>query len=252
MTIEQSISQWTKAPFDEVTIAEVEALKQNPIALEDAFYKEIEFGTGGMRGIMGAGTNRINQYTLGKASQGLANYLNSKKEDTTPKVVIAYDCSHNSDTFAKAVAQVFSANNIQAFVFSSLRPTPILSFAVRYLKADTGIVLTASHNPPEYNGYKVYNKYGGQIVPPEDSAIIDLIHAVNYTDIKWEQKDNLIQFIDKEIDQAYTTTIVNDSFLTAGERKETAVVFTPLHGTSIVSLPPVLEQAGYRKVHIIE
>ena len=252
MTIEQSINQWTKAPFDQVTIAEVEALKQNPIALEDAFYKEIEFGTGGMRGIMGAGTNRINQYTLGKASQGLANYLNSKKEDTTPKVVIAYDCRHNSDTFAKAVAQVFSANNIQAFVFSSLRPTPLLSFAVRYLKADAGIVLTASHNPPEYNGYKVYNKYGGQIVPPEDNAIMDLIQAVNYTDIKWEQKDNLIQFIDKEIDQAYTTTIVNDSFLTAAERKETAVIFTPLHGTSIVSLPPVLEEAGYRKVHIIE
>ena len=252
MTIEQSISQWTKAPFDEETIAEVKALKQNPTALEDAFYKEIEFGTGGMRGIMGVGTNRINKYTLGKASQGLANYLNIKKEGSTPKVVIAYDCRHNSDSFAKAVAQVFSANNIQAFVFSSLRPTPLLSFAVRYLKADAGIVLTASHNPPEYNGYKVYNKYGGQIVPPEDSAIMDLIQAVNYTDIKWDQKDDLIQLIDKEIDQAYTTTIVNDSFLTAAERKETAVIFTPLHGTSIVSLPPVLEQAGYSKVHIIE
>ena len=252
MTIEQSISQWTKAPFDEETIAEVKALKQNPTALEDAFYKEIEFGTGGMRGIMGVGTNRINKYTLGKASQGLANYLNIKKEGNTPKVVIAYDCRHNSDTFANAVAQVFSANDIQAFVFSSLRPTPLLSFAVRYLKADAGIVLTASHNPPEYNGYKVYNKYGGQIVPPEDSAIMDLIQAVNYTDIKWDQKDDLIQLIDKEIDQAYTTTIVNDSFLRAAERKETAVIFTPLHGTSIVSLPPVLEQAGYRKVHIIE
>ena len=252
MTIEQSISQWTKAPFDKATIAEVETLKQNPTALEDAFYKEIEFGTGGMRGIMGAGTNRINKYTLGKVSQGLANYLNSKKEDSTPKVVIAYDCRHNSETYAKAVAQVFSANDIQAFVFSSLRPTPLLSFAVRYLKADTGIVLTASHNPPEYNGYKVYNKYGGQIVPPEDSAIMDLIKAVNYTDIKWEQKNNLIQLIDKEIDQAYTTTIVKDSFLTAAERKETAIIFTPLHGTSIVSLPPVLEQAGYRKLHIIE
>ncbi len=252
MTIEQSISQWTKTPFDQETIAEVETLKQNPTALEDAFYKEIEFGTGGMRGVMGAGTNRINQYTLGKASQGLADYLNSKKEDSTPKVVIAYDCRHNSETFAKAVARVFSANNIQAFVFSSLRPTPLLSFAVRYLKADAGIVLTASHNPPEYNGYKVYNKYGGQIVPPEDTAIMELIQAVNYTDIKWEQKEELIQLIDKEIDQAYTTTIVNDSYLTAAERKETSVIFTPLHGTSIVSLPPALEQAGYRKVHIIE
>ena len=252
MTIEQSISQWTKTPFDQETIAEVETLKQNPTALEDAFYKEIEFGTGGMRGVMGAGTNRINQYTLGKASQGLADYLNSKKEDSTPKVVIAYDCRHNSETFAKAVAQVFSANNIQAFVFSSLRPTPLLSFAVRYLKADAGIVLTASHNPPEYNGYKVYNKYGGQIVPPEDTAIMELIQAVNYIDIKWEQKEELIQLIDKEIDQTYTTTIVNDSYLTAAERKETSVIFTPLHGTSIVSLPPALEQAGYRKVHIIE
>ena len=252
MTIEQSISQWTKTPFDQETIAEVETLKQNPTALEDAFYKEIEFGTGGMRGVMGAGTNRINQYTLGKASQGLADYLNSKKEDSTPKVVIAYDCRHNSETFAKAVARVFSANNIQAFVFSSLRPTPLLSFAVRYLKADAGIVLTASHNPPEYNGYKVYNKYGGQIVPPEDTAIMELIQAVNYIDIKWEQKEELIQLIDKEIDQAYTTTIVNDSYLTAAERKETSVIFTPLHGTSIVSLPPALEQAGYRKVHIIE
>ena len=252
MTIEQSISQWTKTPFDQETIAEVETLKQNPTALEDAFYKEIEFGTGGMRGVMGAGTNRINQYTLGKASQGLADYLNSKKEDSTPKVVIAYDCRHNSETFAKAVARVFSANNIQAFVFSSLRPTPLLSFAVRYLKADAGIVLTASHNPPEYNGYKVYNKYGGQIVPPEDTAIMELIQAVNYTDIKWEQKEELIQLIDKEIDQAYTTTIVNDSYLTAAERKETSVIFTPLHGTSIVSLPPALEQAGYRKVHIID
>ena len=252
MTIEQTIDQWKKAPFDKATIAEVEALAQTPAALEDAFYKEIEFGTGGMRGIMGAGTNRINQYTLGKASQGLANYLNNKKEDSTPKVVIAYDCRHNSDTFANAVAQVFSANNIQTFLFSSLRPTPLLSFAVRYLKADAGIVLTASHNPPEYNGYKVYNQYGGQIVPPEDDTIMDHIKAVDYKDIKWEKKEELIQLIDNEIDQAYTTTIVNDSFLTPTARKNTKIVFTPLHGTSIINLPPVLAQAGFSDVHIVE
>ena len=252
MIIEQSISQWKKAPFDKATIAAVEALAENPTALEDAFYKEIEFGTGGMRGIMGVGTNRINPYTLGKASQGLANYLNQNKENTLPKVVIAYDCRKNSDTFAQAVADIFSANNIQTFLFSSLRPTPLLSFAVRYLKADAGIVLTASHNPPEYNGYKVYNKYGGQIVPPEDKAIMDLIKAVDYRDINWEKKEDLIQYIDQEIDQAYITTTVNDSLLSPIERKETSIVFTPLHGTSIVSLPPVLEQAGYTKVHIVE
>ena len=252
MTIEESISQWKKAPFDKTTIAAVKALGENPTALEDAFYKEIEFGTGGMRGIMGVGTNRINPYTLGKASQGLANYLNLKKENTLPKVVIAYDCRKNSDTFAQAVADIFSANNIQTYLFSSLRPTPLLSFAVRYLKADAGIVLTASHNPPEYNGYKVYNKYGGQIVPPEDKAIMDLIKAVDYQDINWKKKEDLIQYIDQEIDQAYITTTVNDSLLSPIERKETSIVFTPLHGTSIVSLPPVLEQAGYTKVHIVE
>ncbi|MGB1449775.1 MAG: phospho-sugar mutase [Flavobacteriaceae bacterium] len=252
MTLEESINQWKRPPFDQATINEVKELASNPTALEDAFYKEIEFGTGGMRGVMGAGTNRINKYTLGKASQGLANYLNDKKEERIPKIVIAYDCRHNSDTFALAVAEVFSANGIQAFLFSSLRPTPLLSFAVRYLKADAGIVLTASHNPPEYNGYKVYNKYGGQIVPPEDTAIMDRIKRVNYTDIKWEKNEKLIQYIDKEIDQAYTTTTVNDSLLSPVDRKETKIVFTPLHGTSIISLPPVLEQAGFQNVHIVE
>lgn len=252
MTIEESINQWKKAPFDQATIQEVKSLAGRPSVLEDAFYKEIEFGTGGMRGIMGAGTNRINKYTLGKASQGLANYLNDKKEGAVPKLVIAYDCRHNSAIFAKAVAEVFSANGIQAFLFSSLRPTPLLSFAVRYLKADAGIVLTASHNPPEYNGFKVYNKYGGQIVPPEDVHIMDHIKRVKYTDIKWVKKEGLIQLIDKEIDQAYTATTVDDSLLSPTERKDTKVVFTPLHGTSIVSLPPVLEQAGFQKVYIVE
>ena len=252
MTLEESINQWKKPPFDQAIINEVKELASNPTALEDAFYKEIEFGTGGMRGVMGAGTNRINKYTLGKASQGLANYLNDKKEERTPKIVIAYDCRHNSDSFALAVAEVFSANGVQAFLFSSLRPTPILSFAVRYLKADAGIVLTASHNPPEYNGYKVYNKYGGQIVPPKDTAIMDCIKRVNYVDIKWEKNEKLIQYIDKEIDQAYTTTTVNDSLLAPVDRKETKIVFTPLHGTSIINLPPVLEQAGFQNVHIVE
>ena len=170
MTIDEKVAQWTTAPFDATTIAEVKKLSSTPEALEDAFYQDIAFGTGGMRGIMGTGTNRINKYTLGKASQGLANFLNRKKSQQSPKIVIAYDCRNNSQEYANAVAEVFSANDIEAYVFSSLRPTPLLSFAVRYLKAQAGIVLTASHNPPAYNGYKVYNQYGGQIVPPDDDC----------------------------------------------------------------------------------
>ena len=140
MTLNERIEQWEKSPFDESTIAEVDTLRQNPTELEDAFYTDVAFGTGGMRGIMGAGTNRINRYTLGKASQGLANYLNARFKNIAPKIVIAYDCRNNSDTFAKAVAKVFSANNIDTYLFSSLRPTPVLSYAVRQLEAQAGIV----------------------------------------------------------------------------------------------------------------
>jgi len=252
MSLNDRIEQWKQAPFDQATIAAVKNLETQPKELEDAFYAEIAFGTGGMRGIMGPGTNRVNKYTLGKASQGVANYLKKTYPAKTPKIVIAYDCRNNSTAFAQAVADVFTANNIDTYLFSSLRPTPVLSFAVRHLAADAGIVLTASHNPPEYNGYKVYNQHGGQIVPPEDDAIMGEINALDFGDIQWEAKEEHLFSIDKAIDQAYTETIVNESFLSPQERKNTKVVFTALHGTSIMSLPAVLEAAGYEQVHLVE
>ena len=252
MSINDRIEQWKQAPFDQATIAAVKDLEAQPKEIEDAFYTEIAFGTGGMRGVMGPGTNRVNKYTLGKASQGVANYLKKTHASKTPKIVIAYDCRNNSSSFAQAVADVFTANNIDTYVFSSLRPTPVLSFAVRHLNADAGIVLTASHNPPEYNGYKVYNQYGGQIVPPEDGAIMGEINALNFNDIKWDAKDEHHFPIDEAIDQAYTQTIVGESFLSPKERENTKIVFTALHGTSIMSLPAVLKSAGYEQVHIVE
>ena len=173
-SIVQKANQWLSDTFDNETKEEVKGLlTSDPKDLEDRFYKDLEFGTGGMRGTMGAGTNRINKYTLGKATQGLANYLLKTKGDSNLKVAIAFDCRHNSKKFAKVVADVLSANNISVFLFEDLRPTPELSFAVRHLNCDAGIVLTASHNPPEYNGYKVYWTDGGQIVPPQDRNLFD-------------------------------------------------------------------------------
>ena len=252
MSMNERIEQWKKPPFDATTISAVKSLEKHPKNLEDAFYTEIAFGTGGMRGVMGPGTNRINQYTLGKASQGVANYLNKTKTNSTAKIVIAYDCRNNSKAFAQAVANVFTANEIDAYLFSSLRPTPVLSFAVRFLNADAGIVLTASHNPPEYNGYKVYNQHGGQIVPPEDEAIMQHINALTYEDIRWETNEKHLFSIDKKIDEAYTKTIVEESFLTAQERKNTKVLFTSLHGTAIMNLPTVLKEAGYEQTFLVE
>jgi phosphomannomutase len=177
MHIEQKIldlvKEWLRPTFDQNTQTEIEALMtSDPKGLEDAFYKNLEFGTGGMRGIMGVGTNRINKYTLGKNTQGLSNYLKKCFPNEDLKVAIAYDCRKNSDTLAKIVADIFSANGIKVYLFSELRPTPELSFALKHLNCHAGIVLTASHNPPEYNGYKVYWQDGGQIVPPQDAEII--------------------------------------------------------------------------------
>jgi phosphoglucomutase len=185
MEIEKSILDkaniWLTDTFDKDTHSAIEAMMtSSPKELEDSFYKNLEFGTGGMRGIMGPGTNRINKYTLGKATQGLSNYLKTSFPGEELKVAIAYDCRHNSDTLAKVVADVFSANGIKVFLFEELRPTPELSFAVKYLNCHAGIVLTASHNPPEYNGYKVYWQDGGQLVPPQDGELIQVIEALEY------------------------------------------------------------------------
>jgi phosphomannomutase len=251
MHIEQDIlnkvNEWLTPTFDKQTQAEIEKMMTSaPKELEDSFYKNLEFGTGGMRGVMGVGTNRINKYTLGKNTQGLSDYLKKSFPNEEIKVAIAFDCRHNSDTLAKVVADVFSANGIKVYLFSELRPTPELSFAVRYLKCHAGIVLTASHNPPEYNGYKVYWQDGGQLVPPQDGEIIQLIDNLQYSDIKFEANESLIEYIDTKIDEAFTTsTIENASFNTPKTAKDNLkIVFTSLHGTSIKLIPDVLAKAG--------
>ena len=246
--------QWLTATFDAETQTEIQDLiNNNPNDLADRFYKNMEFGTGGMRGIMGAGTNRINKYTLGRATQGLSNYLidNVKKEQLS--VVIAFDCRHNSKKFAKVVADVLSANNIKVFLFEDLRATPELSFAVRHLNCDAGIVLTASHNPPEYNGYKVYWADGGQIVPPHDSGIIGNVNALDFSEIKFDANEDLIETIGKEVDDVFIKdSVKNGSLSDKIDRKNLKIVFTSLHGTSIVSVPDALAKAGYTDVHIVE
>jgi len=251
----QIANKWLSPTFDSATQEAVKNLmKTSPKELEESFYKNLEFGTGGMRGIMGVGTNRINKYTLGKSTQGLSNYLRQVFLNQPIKAVIAYDCRHNSDTLAKTVADVFSANGIEVYLFSSLRPTPELSFAVKHLGCQCGIVLTASHNPPEYNGYKVYWEDGGQIVPPQDGEIINAIETLNYDEIKFDANEDLIKYIDKDVDQAFIkSTVENASFETPAEAKDDlTIVFTSLHGTSITVVPDVLAQAGYKNVHIVE
>ena len=258
MHIEQSIlnkvNEWLTPTFDETTHEAIkEMMTSAPKELEESFYKNLEFGTGGMRGVMGVGTNRINKYTLGKNTQGLSDYLYKSFPNEPLKVVIAYDCRHNSDTLAKVVADVFSANGIKVYLFSEMRPTPELSFAVRYLNCHAGIVLTASHNPPEYNGYKVYWQDGGQLVPPQDAEIIKIIEELKYSEIKFEANNDLIEYIDSEIDEAFfKSTIENASFNTPSEAKSNLkIVYTSLHGTSIKSIPNVLAKAGYTDVNIV-
>jgi phosphomannomutase len=253
-TLKQRINNWLTPTFDLDTQNAIKTLQtENPEALEEAFYKDLEFGTGGMRGIMGVGTNRINPYTLGKNTQGLGNYLHQSFPDKEIKVVIAYDCRHNSKSLAQIVANVFSANGIKVFLFEDLRPTPELSFALKYLNCQCGIVLTASHNPPEYNGYKVYWEDGGQLVPPQDNAIINIINDLDYSAIKFEANPALIETIGKTIDDVFIdASVKNGSFTTDEARKNLNVVFTSLHGTSITTVPETLKRAGYNSVHIVE
>ena len=258
MQIDQGIlnkvNEWLTPVFEQETQTAIrEMMASSPKDLEESFYKNLEFGTGGMRGIMGAGTNRINKYTLGKNTQGISDYLKTAFPGEELKVVIAYDCRHNSNTLAKTVADVFSANGIKVYLFSDLRPTPELSFALKYLKCHAGIVLTASHNPPEYNGYKVYWQDGGQLVPPQDAEIIQVIEALPYDQIKFDANEDLIEYIDIEVDQAFIkSTIENASFNTPASAKDNLkIVYTSLHGTSIKSIPDVLTKAGYTNVHIV-
>jgi len=247
----EKAQQWLKSPFDKETIEEVRRLIDTDSAtLDDSFYTDLAFGTGGMRGVLGAGTNRINKYTLGRATQGLANFLKKKYSDI--RVVIAYDCRHGSDTLSRIVAEILSANNIKVSLFSSLRTTPELSFAVRHLNAQAGIVLTASHNPPEYNGYKVYSSDGGQIVPPEDKQIIEAINTISFDQINFNANTELIELIDEEVDNAFFAESVKAGSFKAAGKKDFRLVFTSIHGTSITAIPPVLEMAGFKNVDIVK
>ena len=249
----QKAKVWTQPPFDEATRKAVaEMIANEPEKLMDSFYKNLEFGTGGMRGIMGVGTNRINKYTLGRNTQGLANYINKVSDKKDKSVVINYDVRHNSKEFAKLVADVLTANGIRAYLFSEFRPTPELSFAVRYLGTDAGIVLTASHNPPEYNGYKVYWSDGAQIVPPQDKEIVDEINKVKFDEIKFTPNESLLTYVGKELDDAFLTASVAHGTFDAPDRNNIKILFTPLHGTSIKLMPEAMKRAGFSDFHIVE
>jgi phosphoglucomutase len=248
----QNATLWTSDLFDAETRAEAETLlKEGGDALIEPFYKDLDFGTGGMRGIMGVGTNRINPYTLGLATQGLAAYAKSFFDGKPLKAAIAFDSRNNSKSFARKVAEVLSANGVHTFLFEDLRPTPELSFAVRELGCDFGIVLTASHNPKEYNGYKVYWDDGGQLVPPHDSAVIEKVRATRFEDIRWDANEALIETVGTAIDDKYTDMVAGLSLSNAG-KTELDIVFTALHGTSIVSVPPALAKAGFTNVQLVE
>lgn len=251
----ERINTWLTPTFDEDTQAIIkDSIANNPKDIQESFYKDLEFGTGGMRGIMGVGTNRINKYTLGKNTQGLSDYLHKSFPNEKPKVAIAYDCRHNSKSLAKVVADVFSANSIEVYLFEDLRTTPELSFALKHLNCHCGIVLTASHNPPEYNGYKVYWQDGGQLVPPHDDAVIQRITDLDYADIKFEPNNDLIHYIGKDVDDVFiNASVVNGSFNTSdAARDNLTIVFTSLHGTSITAVPETLKRAGYKNVHIVK
>lgn len=242
---------WTSEIFDEATRSEAQQLLETGgDALIEPFYKELDFGTGGMRGIMGVGTNRINPYTLGTATQGLVNYAQEVLGGKDLKAAIAFDSRNNSKTFAQKVADVLSANGVHTYLFEDLRPTPELSFAVRELGCDFGIVLTASHNPKEYNGYKVYWNDGGQLVPPHDKGVIEKVRATGYSDVNWNKNEALIEEIGAAIDSKYIDMIAAQSINNDG-KKDLNIVFTALHGTSIVSVPPALEKSGFTSVQIV-
>lgn len=243
---------WLCPPYDSETRDAVRDLIDNdPDGLYDAFYRELAFGTAGIRGIMGVGTNRINRYTIGRATQGLADYLKERFHSVPEiKVAIAYDCRHHSKALALSCANILSANGIKACIFEELRPTPALSYAVRHLRCQAGIVLTASHNPPEYNGYKVYGADGAQVVPPWDQAIVDRVNKTLVTHIKWTGDADRIQWIGQAVDDAFIRACLRHAHYTTRGKSALKIAFTPLHGTSITLIPKALRAAGFENIHI--
>ena len=256
-SVEARAKQWLSGNYDDATKAEVKALMDDPdkSKLIDAFYRDLEFGTGGLRGILGAGTNRMNIYTVGTATQGFANYL--KKNFASRKsisVVVCYDCRINSDLFARTVANIFSANGIKAYLFDDMRPTPECSFAIRHLGCQAGVNITASHNPREYNGYKAYWEDGAQVLSPHDTGIIDEVNKVKVEDVKFEGNNDLIQIIGEEIDSVYLDLIKGISIdpEVIKRQHDLKIVYTPLHGTGKVIIPRCLKSWGFDDVHCVE
>ncbi len=223
-------------------------------AIEDSFGASLEFGTGGLRGIMGPGTNRMNRFTIGSATQGLSNYLLEKFPDEEIKVAIAHDSRINSPEFTEICSRIFSANGIKVFVFPELRPTPELSFAIRELRCKSGVVITASHNPPEYNGYKVYFDDGAQIISPQDKEIVETIRKIAYSEINFEGDPELIEVLDRNIDEKYLESTLNliPGNLDTGTGTQPRIVFSPIHGTGITMVPEVLSRAGFNDVHVVK
>lgn len=249
--------EWMTSPlYDEKTQQEVKAMMENPdkTQLIDAFYKTLEFGTGGLRGIMGAGTNRMNIYTVGAATQGLSNYLNKNFKDRDEiSVVVGHDCRNNSRLFAETSANIFSANGIKVYLFEDMRPTPEMSFAIRHLGCQSGIILTASHNPKEYNGYKAYWDDGAQVLAPHDKGIIEEVNKVKVEDIKFEGNKDLITIVGKEIDEIYLNKVHTLSIDPAciQRQKDLKIVYTPLHGTGMMLIPQSLKLWGFENVHTV-
>ena len=246
---------WTSSVFDKKTISNVVDLKEkNPVDFEDSFYKELEFGTGGMRGIMGEGPNRVNKYTFGKTTQGICNFLKKESNEKNISVVIGYDCRNNGKELQQTVSNIFSSNGIKIYTFDSIQPTPLISFAVRELNCNCGIVLTASHNPPEYNGYKVYWEDGGQIVPPIDKKLISEINKIKYSEIQFEKEESLIEILDKGVEKNYLkkSLLYNNSIISNSNPKKLNIVFTSLHGTSYKLLPKLLKKSGFSNIKYVK
>lgn len=256
-SVQQAVDAWLNGNYDDATKQEIQRMIDDnaTTALTDAFYKELEFGTGGLRGIMGVGSNRINRYTIGMATQGFANYLNKKYSGERISVAIAHDCRNNSSTFARLTAEVFSANGIQVYLFEGMRPTPELSFAVRELGCQGGVVLTASHNPREYNGYKAYGADGGQLVAPHDQAVLEEVRKVAGVDaVKFTPNEDLITLIGEEMDEKFYDALAALSISSDAiqRQKDLKIVFSPIHGTGGVSVPPVLKRFGFENVILVE
>jgi phosphoglucomutase len=250
------VQVWLNGNYDAETKATIQQLQQeNPDELADAFYRSLEFGTGGLRGIMGVGTNRMNKYTVGMATQGFANYLKKTYGDAPVKVAIGHDSRNNSRFFAETTANVFAANGCEVYLFESLRPTPELSFAIRHLGCQAGVVCTASHNPKEYNGYKAYWNDGGQLVPPHDKNVIKEVEAITSVDeVKWSGGESRIQLMGKEMDAAYIEMVKGLSVYpdVIAKQHDLKIVYTPIHGTGITLVPDVLKAFGFTNVTIVD